>query len=93
MARHRGWGKDKNRHRGPFRVHTRQGKLMSGKFEFFQGQGVVRGFYVVSGKNECLLKCQGKCQGILQLTISNLYQNIRNHKKGYNSFLNILGTN
>ena len=24
-----------------------------------QGQGIVREFYVVSGKNECLLKCQG----------------------------------
>ena len=32
---------------------------MSGKFNFFQGQGIVREFYVVSGKNECLLKCQG----------------------------------
>ena len=31
---------------------------MSGKFEIFQGQGIVREFYVVSGKNECLLKCQ-----------------------------------
>ena len=32
---------------------------MSGKFKFFQGQGIVREFYVVSGKNECFLKCQG----------------------------------
>ena len=32
---------------------------MSGKFKFFQGQGIVRDFYVVSGKNECFLKCQG----------------------------------
>ena len=32
---------------------------MSGKFKFFQGQGIVREFYVVLGKNECLLKCQG----------------------------------
>ena len=24
-----------------------------------QGQGIVREFYVVSGKNECFLKCQG----------------------------------
>ena len=32
---------------------------MSGKFKFFQGQGIVREFYVVSGKNEFLLKCQG----------------------------------
>ena len=32
---------------------------MSGKFIFFQGQGIVREFYVVSGKNEFLLICQG----------------------------------
>ena len=32
---------------------------MSGKFDFFQGQGIVREFYVVSGKNDFLLKCQG----------------------------------
>ena len=32
---------------------------MSGKFNFFQGQGIVREFYVVSVKNECFLKCQG----------------------------------
>ena len=32
---------------------------MSGKFKFFQGQGIVREFYVVSGKNELLIKCQG----------------------------------
>ena len=32
---------------------------MSGKFKFFQGQGIVREFYVVSVKNECFLKCQG----------------------------------
>ena len=32
---------------------------MSGKFNFFQGQGIVREFYVVSGKNESFLKCQG----------------------------------
>ena len=32
---------------------------MSGKFKFFQGQGIVREFYVVSVKNSYLLKCQG----------------------------------
>ena len=37
-------------------IHVRE---MSGKFKFFQGQGIVREFYVVSGKNESLLKCQG----------------------------------
>ena len=31
---------------------------MSGKLKDFQGQGIVREFYV-SGKNECLLNCQG----------------------------------
>ena len=32
---------------------------MSGKFYFFQGQGIVREFYGVSVKNGYLLKCQG----------------------------------
>ena len=32
---------------------------MSGKFKFFQGQGIVREFYAVSVKIEVLLKCQG----------------------------------
>ena len=32
---------------------------MSGKFKFFQGQGIVREFYVVSVKYGYLLKCQG----------------------------------
>ena len=32
---------------------------LSGKFKFFQDQGIVREFYVVSEKNELLLKCQG----------------------------------
>ena len=32
---------------------------MSGNFKFFQGQGIVREFYVVSVKNRYLLKCQG----------------------------------
>ena len=36
-----------------------QGSYASGKFKIFQGQGIVREFYVVSVKNECLLKCQG----------------------------------
>ena len=41
------------------RSKVKQGSYASGKFNFFQGQGIVREFYVVSGKNECLLKCQG----------------------------------
>ena len=32
---------------------------MSGNFYFFQGQGIVREFHIVSGKNEILSKCQG----------------------------------
>ena len=32
---------------------------MSGKFYFFPGQGIVREFCDVSGKNEILQKCQG----------------------------------
>ena len=31
----------------------------SGKFKFFQGQGIVREFNVVSVKNRYLQKCQG----------------------------------
>ena len=31
---------------------------MSGKFKIFQGQGIVREFYVVSVKTGYLLKCQ-----------------------------------
>ena len=33
---------------------------MSGKFKFFQGEGSVREFCDVSGKNEMLQKCQEK---------------------------------
>ena len=42
-------------------LHTRfiRVREMSGKFKFFQGQGIVREFYVVSVKNGYLLKCQG----------------------------------
>ena len=32
---------------------------MSGNFKFFQGQGIVREFHIMSGKNEILSKCQG----------------------------------
>ena len=37
-------------------IHVRE---MSGKFGFFQGQGIVREFCDVSGKNEILQKYQG----------------------------------
>ena len=40
---------------------------MSGKFKFFQGQGIVRDFYVMSGKNECFLKCQGNVREFFQI--------------------------
>ena len=50
---------------------------MSGKFKFFQGQGIVREFYVVSGKNEFFLKCQGN---VREFTNSSLYQMMRNKK-------------
>ena len=43
-----------NGHAGFIRVRE-----TSGKFKFFQGQGIVREFYVVSVKNRYLLKCQG----------------------------------
>ena len=48
---------------------------MSGKFKFFQGQGIVREFYVVSVKNGYLLKCQGNVREFY-----NLYQMMRNRK-------------
>ena len=44
-------------------IHARE---MSGKFKFFQGQGIVREFCDVSGKNEIL---QRKCQGILYFSL------------------------
>ena len=40
------------------RVHTRQGNL-----NFFK----VREFYVMSGKNECFLKCQGNVREFYNL--------------------------
>ena len=40
---------------------------MSGKFNFFQGQGIVREFYAVSVKNEVLLKCQGNVREFYKL--------------------------
>ena len=43
--------------RPDFRVHTSQGN--SGNYFFFQGQGIVMEFHIVSGKNEILSKCQG----------------------------------
>ena len=48
---------------------------MSGKFNFFQGQGIVREFYVVSGKNEVLPKCQGNVREFYK------YQFVSNDKK------------
>ena len=45
-------------------IHVRE---MSGKFKFFQGQGIVREFYVVSVKNEFLLKCQGNVREFYNL--------------------------
>ena len=48
---------------------------MSGKFKFFQGQGIVREFYAVSGKNECFLKCQGNVREIYN------FQFVSNHEK------------
>ena len=48
---------------------------MSGKFKFFQGQGIVREFYVVSVKNRHLLKCQGNVREFYNFS---LYQMMRN---------------
>ena len=52
---------------------------MSGKFNFFQGQGIVREFYVVSGKNEFLLKFQGNVREFYNLQFV-MYQMMRNRK-------------
>ena len=52
---------------------------MSGKFKFFQGQGIVREFYVVSGKNEYLLKCQGN---VREFYIFQFVSNNENQKNG-----------
>ena len=38
----------------------------SGKFKFFQGQGIVREFCKLSGKFEIFEKCRN-CQGILKI--------------------------
>ena len=45
-------------------IHVRE---MSGKFKFFQGQGIVREFCDVSGKNEILQKCQ---ENVIEFYIS-----------------------
>ena len=64
----------------PLRSHSTAGFIrvreMSGKFKFFQGQGIVREFYVVSVKNGYLLKCQGNVREFYN--ISSLYQMMRN---------------
>ena len=61
---------------------------MSGKFKFFQGQGIVREIYVVSGKNEWFLKCQGNVREFYN------FQFVSNDEKQKmtGSFLNILDT-
>ena len=48
---------------------------MSGKFKFFQGQGIVREFYVVSVKNGYLLNCQGNVREFYN------FQYVSNDKK------------
>ena len=50
---------------------------MSGKNKFFQGQGIVREFYVVSVKNGYVPKCQGN---VREFYIFSLYQMMRNRK-------------
>ena len=60
------WGQKWPRPRGHIfyigLYREKQGKsscLIREEFKFFQGQGIVREFYVVSVKNGYLLKCQG----------------------------------
>ena len=47
-----------------------QGCHASGKFKFFQGQGIVREFCKLSGKFGIF----GKCQGILKIPDSLIYE-------------------
>ena len=56
---------------------------MSGKFKIFQGQGIVREFHNLSGKIEFLLKCQGKCQGILEFQMKFRFSNKKKKKEKY----------
>ena len=54
-----------------------QGSYASGKCQgifFFQGQGIVREFHIVSGKNEILSKCQG--------SVREFYISVMKWKKG-----------
>ena len=44
---------------------------MSGKFKIFQGQGIIREFCDVSGKNEILQNVR-ECQGILHISLMKL---------------------
>ena len=50
---------------------------MSGKFKFFQGQGIVREFYVVSVKNRYLQRCRGNVREFYNFS---LYQMMINRK-------------
>ena len=61
----------------PFSAGFIRVREMSGKFKFFQGQGIVREFYVVSVKNRYLLKCQGNVREFYNFC---LYQMMRNRK-------------
>ena len=63
---------------------------MSGKFKFFQGQGIVREIYVVSVKNRYLLKCQGNVREFYNFQFVSM---MRNRIKLLGQFLNILDTN
>ena len=54
---------------------------MSGKFKFFQGQGIVREFYVVSVKISYLLKCQGNVREFYN------FQFVSNNEKQNNASL------
>ena len=71
---------EQNLHKSGF-IHVRE---MSGKFKFFQGQGIVREFYVVSGKNEFLLICQGN---VREFYIFQFVSNDENRKMARAVFL------
>ena len=59
---------------------------MSGKLKKIQGQGIVREFYVVSGKNECLLKCQGNVREFYNFQLLSYDENYKMAREVFLTF-------
>ena len=62
---------------------------MSGKFKFFQGQGIVREFHVVSGKSEHFLKCQGNVREFLNFQFVSNDESTENDLGSFHNILDI----